>query len=153
MIRPFAKAAVLGATLATLLAAPHAWADASSPVGLWKTIDDDTGKPKSLIRITEVNGEMEGRIEKLIPVPGEDPAPKCDKCEGANKDQPVLGMLILTGMKKDGDEYSGGHILDPHNGKVYKSKLTVIDGGKKLKMRGYIGMPMLGRTQVWLRQE
>jgi uncharacterized protein (DUF2147 family) len=72
------------------------------------------------------------------------------------KDQPVLGMVILTGMKKDSneaDEYNGGKILDPNNGKVYSSKMTVIEGGKKLDVRGYIGIPMLGRTQTWLREE
>jgi uncharacterized protein (DUF2147 family) len=96
---------------------------------------------------------LRGKIEKLFRDAGEDPNPKCEKCEGNLKDQPVIGMTIITGMKKDGSEYNGGHILDPNNGKVYKSKLTVVDGGKKLDVRGYIGVPMLGRTQTWLRQE
>lgn len=130
----------------------HAWAD-GSPVGLWKNIDDATGKPKALIRITEADGELKGKIEKLFRPADEDQNPKCEKCEGALKDQPVVGMTILSGLKKDGDEYSGGQILDPANGKLYKSKLAVIDGGKKLNVRGYIGMPMLGRTQVWVREE
>jgi uncharacterized protein (DUF2147 family) len=137
----------------TMLAAGSLFAQEASPVGLWKNIDDESGKPKALIRITESNGELSGKIEKLFKNPGEDPNPKCIKCDGALKDQPVLGMTILTGMKRDGDEYNGGRILDPNNGKVYRSKLTVTEGGKKLNVRGYIGMPMLGRTQTWLREE
>lgn len=130
-----------------------AWAQDNSPVGVWKTIDDESGKPKSLIRITEVNGEIRGTIEKLFREPGEDPNPKCDKCEGPLKDQPIVGMTILTGMKKDGNEYNGGQIVDPKNGKSYKSKMTVVGGGKKLDVRGYIGIPALGRTQTWERVE
>jgi uncharacterized protein (DUF2147 family) len=138
---------------ASALVAASAMAQDGTPVGVWKTIDDETGKPKSLVRITESNGELRGKIEKLFREPGEDPNPKCEKCEGTLKDQPVIGMTIITGMKKDGSEYNGGQILDPNNGKVYKSKLTLVDGGKKLDVRGYIGVPMLGRTQTWIRQE
>ncbi|RXZ34064.1 DUF2147 domain-containing protein [Oxalobacteraceae bacterium CAVE-383] len=125
----------------------------ASPVGLWKTIDDESGKPKSLVRITENDGELSGRIEKLFRAPDQDQDPKCVKCEGALKDQPIIGMTILTGLKKDGDGYSGGRIVDPASGKTYKSKLTVAEDGRKLNLRGYIGVPMLGRTQIWLREE
>jgi uncharacterized protein (DUF2147 family) len=138
--------------IAAVLAVPAAWAQ-NSPVGLWKTIDDETGKPKSLVRITETNGELSGKIEKLFREPSEDQNPKCDKCSGAMKEQPVLGMTILTGLKKDGDSWSGGQVTDPKNGKTYKAKVTPIDGGKKLEMRGYVGMPMLGRTQTWVREQ
>ena len=136
-----------------MFAAASVMAQQASPVGLWKNIDDESGKPNALIRITESNGELKGRIEKLFKSPGEEQNPKCDKCDGALKDQPVLGMTILSGMKRDGDEYNGGNILDPNNGKVYRSKLSVIEGGKKLNVRGYIGIPMLGRSQTWLREE
>jgi len=138
---------------ASALVAASAMAQDGTPIGVWKTIDDESGKPKSLVRISESNGELRGKIEKLFREPGEDPNPKCEKCEGALKDQPVIGMTIITGMKKDGSEYNGGQILDPNNGKVYKSKMTVVEGGKKLDVRGYIGVPMLGRTQTWVRQE
>ena len=74
-------------------------------------------------------------------------------CTDARKDKPIVGMVIVSGLKKDGSEYNGGEILDPNNGKVYKSKLEVADGGKKLKVRGYIGVPLLGRSQTWERQE
>jgi uncharacterized protein (DUF2147 family) len=140
--------------IAAILAAPlAAWAQNDSPVGLWRTIDDETGKTKSLVRITETNGELSGKIEKLFREPSEDQNPKCDKCEGANKDQPILGMTILSGLKKDGDSYSGGHVIDPKKGKTYKAKVTLTDSGKKLEMRGYIGTPLLGRTQTWVREQ
>lgn len=126
---------------------------AETPVGLWKNIDDETGKPKALIRITESEGAFQGQIEKLYREPNEDQNPKCDKCEGARKDQPIVGMVILSGLKKEGEEFNGGEIVDPKNGKVYKAKMHLTDAGKKLNVRGYVGMPMLGRSQVWLRQE
>ncbi len=129
-----------------------AWAQ-SSPVGLWKTIDDESGKPRALVRITESNGEFRGKIEKLFRAPDQDPNPKCDKCEGANKDQPRIGMTIITGMRQEGTEYTGGQILDAESGKVYKSKMTLEENGKKLNVRGYVGMPMFGRSQTWLREE
>ncbi|NVM79293.1 uncharacterized protein (DUF2147 family) [Duganella sp. SG902] len=138
---------------AAALTMSPAFADNTSPAGLWKNIDDETGKPKALIRITENNGVLTGQIEKLFREANEDQNPKCDKCEGARKDQPIVGMTILSNLKKDGDEYAGGEILDPNNGKVYKSKLRLADGGKKLNVRGYIGVPMLGRSQTWVRQD
>jgi uncharacterized protein (DUF2147 family) len=138
---------------ALLLASGAAFAQAT-PVGLWKTIDDETGKEKSLVRISEANGTLSGRIEKLL-----DPAKadaKCDKCTDERKDQPVAGLAIIRNVKKSeggADEWSGGDILDPNNGKVYKLRLKPVDGGKRLEVRGYIGMPMLGRTQTWQRVE
>ena len=141
------------AVAAAVLTSLAAWAQESSPVGLWKNIDDKTGKPKALIRITEGNGELKGAIEKLFREAGEEQNPICKKCEGALKDQPIIGMTILSGMKHDGDEFNGGKILDPVNGKLYKSRMTLAEGGKKLNVRGYIGTPMLGRTQVWVREQ
>lgn len=141
------------ALVAAILAVPSAWAQNNSPVGLWKTVDDETGKVKSLVRITESNGELTGKIEKLFRDPSQDQNPKCDKCEGAMKDQPIIGMTILSGLKKDGDSWTGGHVTDPGKGKTYNAKVTVKDDGKKLDMRGYMGMPMLGRTQTWIREQ
>lgn len=137
----------------TLAAAAPAHAQDASPVGLWKSIDDVSGQPKSLVRISEANGELSGRIEKLFRPANLDQAPRCNLCEGARKDQPIIGMVFMTGLKKSGDDYSGGEILDPDSGKVYKSKISLADGGKKLNVRGYIGVPMFGRSQVWVRQE
>jgi uncharacterized protein (DUF2147 family) len=130
-----------------------ALAQEATPVGLWKNIDDITGKPKALIRITDTKGELRGQIEKLFLAPGADPNPRCDLCSGANKDQPVIGMVFMSGLRKAGNEYTGGEILDPDDGKVYRSKLTLVDGGKKLNVRGYIGMPLFGRSQIWVRQD
>lgn len=138
---------------AGLLLTFSAIAQTTSPVGLWKNIDDTTGKPKALIRITESGGELSGKIEKLFREPSEEVNPKCVKCEGDNKDKPIVGLTMLQGMKADGTEYSGGTILDPANGKVYKSKMSLLDDGKKLSVRGYIGVPLLGRSQTWIREE
>ena len=145
-MRPFLALALLAAAL-------PAFADSASPVGLWKNIDDKTGKPKAEIRISETNGVLQGRIEKLFRPADQDQNPICDKCDGADKGKPILGLSIINGMRKDGDEYNGGTILDPENGKVYKSKMKLEDGGRKLDVRGYIGVPMLGRSQTWVRQE
>lgn len=129
----------------------------SGPVGLWRAIDDNTGKAKALVRITESGGEYTGRIEKIFPGVTPDADPTCDRCEGARKDQRVLGMVILSGLRRDPnpntEEYNGGEILDPQNGSVYHALLTLVDGGKKLRVRGYIGVTLFGRTQVWERDE
>lgn len=124
-----------------------------SPVGLWRTIDDKTGKEKSLVRVVEVNGEFKASIEKLFREPHEEQNPNCDKCPGDRKNKPVLGMTIMTGLKKTGGEYEGGEILDPANGKIYRCKMWTAEGGKKLNVRGFVGVAVLGRTQVWLREE
>ncbi|MDC6169418.1 DUF2147 domain-containing protein [Paucibacter sp. XJ19-41] len=146
------KPVFLIALSAALTALPARAGDAS-PLGLWKNLDDVSGKPRALVRITESNGTLQGKIEKVFPAAGEDPNPKCDKCEGALKNAPVLGLVILSGLTKDGDEYAGGQILDPDNGKVYRSKLRLMQNGQQLSVRGYIGVPILGRSQTWLRQE
>ncbi len=144
---------VLGAGLiaAGALCATLAFAQGvNSPVGLWKSVDDETKAAKSLIRIVEKDGALTGRVEKILT---EKVDAKCDKCTDDRKDQPVQGMTIITGMKKDGDGWAGGEILDPNNGKVYRSQMKLVEGGKKLEVRGYIGVPLLGRTQTWLREE
>jgi uncharacterized protein (DUF2147 family) len=126
----------------------------NSPVGRWQTIDDVTGKAKSIVVIGEENGKLYGKIEKLInPENPQDPDPKCIHCTGELKGRPLIGLRILWDLKKNGEQWSGGKILDPHNGKEYKCTVTIEDGGKKLKVRGYIGFSMLGRTQYWFRQE
>lgn len=150
-VKNVVQAGVLASLLAMGMSA--AWADDSSPVGVWKTIDDATSKPKSLVRITETNGVLQGKIEKLFRGPEEDQNPKCEKCTGAGKDQPMIGMTILSGLKKDGAVWSGGEITDPASGKVYKSKAELLEAGKKLQVRGYVGMPVFGRSQTWLREE
>ena len=147
------RSGALALILAAALAASGALAESTSPIGLWKNIDDASGKPRALIRIAESNGTLQGKIEKVFPGPSEDRNPKCEKCEGALKNVPVIGLVILSGLKKDGAEYTGGKILDPDNGKVYSAKIQMTDAGKKLNVRGYVGVSMLGRSQIWLRQE
>jgi uncharacterized protein (DUF2147 family) len=137
--------------VAASLFSAHSRADTSSIIGAWKSIDDGNGKPRSIVRINENSGIYEGAIEKIFPEPNEDPNPKCDKCPGELKDKPILGMKIINQMKKHEEEYKHGTIMDPDNGKIYKCKLWLEEGGKKLKVRGYIGP--LFRTQTWLREE
>ena len=124
----------------------------ATPVGLWKSIDDETKKEKSLVRITDSSGVLTGKIEKLL-----DPAKQndvCDKCTDDRKDKPILGMTIIRNAKLAGDDatvWTGGDILDPNIGKVYRLRLKPLDGGKMLEVRGYIG-PFY-RNQTWIRVE
>ena len=143
----FCTAALLG-----LLMAGLARADDAAPIGLWRTFDDETGKPRALVRVTEANGELKGVVEKILPIPGRDDDPVCDKCEGEQKGKKVIGMTIMWGMKKSGEGYEGGQILKADEGKIYKSKLKVIDGGKKLEVRGFIGFSLIGKTRIWERE-
>jgi uncharacterized protein (DUF2147 family) len=138
--------------LATLLlaAAGAAFAQAT-PLGLWKTIDDETGKEKSYVRIVDSAGTLAGRIEKILDPARQDR--RCDKCTDGRKDQPVLGMTIVEGVTRDADgsHWEGGTILDPENGKTYRVRLTPKEDGRQLEVRGYIG-PFY-RNQTWLRVE
>ena len=146
------KTLILAATLGLVTSLALAQA---TPVGTWKTIDDATKKEKSLVRITESGGVLTGKIEKLLD-PDTKPDAVCDKCTDDRKDKPILGLTIISGVKKSAsadDLWDGGQILDPADGKIYKVRLSPIDGGKKLEVRGYIGLPLLGRTQTWIRVE
>ncbi len=125
---------------------------AQSPIGRWLTIDDITGKAKSVVAIWEENGKLYGRVQKLLNPDPHDPNPTCDDCEGELKGKPVIGLRILWDLQKDGDAWSGGTILDPSNGKTYKCLISIEDGGAKLKVRGFIGLSVLGRTQYWRRE-
>ena len=151
MIRhPHHLVAALGLGLFAALA--HAQ---TTPAGLWKTIDDETKKEKSLIRITEAGGVFSGKLEKLLDA--DTPADAvCEKCSDERKGKPLLGMTLVKGVRQsDGDKalWDGGEILDPNNGKTYKVRMTPAEGGKTLAVRGYIGAPLLGRTQTWYRVE
>jgi len=126
----------------------------NTPAGLWRTIDDDGKTEKSTVRIVITNGVLSGKVEHIT-----DPAKateKCVKCEDDRKDQPIVGMTIINDVKQDPEEpglRTGGLILDPAKGSTYKVRLKTTDGGKKLEVRGYIGSPMFGRSQTWLRAE
>jgi uncharacterized protein (DUF2147 family) len=117
-------------------------------VGKWRTIDDETGKPKSIVELYEQNGKLYGKIIKLFRAPNEDQDPVCDKCEDTRKNKKIIGMNIITEMSKDGTEYSGGEIIDPKKGKIYRCKLWVENG--KLMVRGYLGF--FYRTQAWTKE-
>jgi uncharacterized protein (DUF2147 family) len=124
-----------------------------TPVGTWHTIDDETKKPKGEVRITQnAAGGLSGVVEKsLMPMPDADPL--CNLCTDDRKGKPKIGMEIIRGGQKvEGkDVWDGGKILDPENGKNYSVRLTLIEGGKKMEIRGYLGTPLIGRTQVWNR--
>lgn len=122
--------------------------NAQSVVGKWKTIDDKTGKAKSVVEIYESNGKVYGKVVEIV-----DPAKrdkKCEKCEGTDKNKPVLGLVIIKGLSKDGAEYNGGKIVDPETGSVYKCFIK-LEGKDKLTVRGYMGIALIGRSQTWIR--
>jgi uncharacterized protein (DUF2147 family) len=137
--------------LLTLLALP-AFAQ-PTPVGLWTTVDDATGREKGLVRIVAENGVLTGRIEGNLD-PSVPPNRVCDICSDDRKGKKLLGLTFLRGVRASADEagvWDGGDILDPDNGKIYRVRLRPSSDGKTMEVRGYIGLPLLGRTQVWIR--
>ena len=123
-------------------------AQSQTVLGKWKTIDDETGQAKSIVEIYEKSGKIYGKIIDVL-----NPEKKkslCTKCSGENKNAPIMGLIIIKGLEKDGDEYNGGKILDPKSGKIYKCSLS-LESKDKLTVRGYIGISLLGRTQKWIR--
>ncbi len=126
------------------------WALANSPVGQWHTLDEKTGELKSVVIIFEQQGVMKGRVEKILRKDA-DPAAKCEKCSDDRKNQPVLGLEIIRGAKKASGKnvWEDGEILDPENGRTYALRLTPIENGAKLEVRGSFGP--IGRTQTWVR--
>ena len=146
-------------TLKTLLAvvclAPVLALAQMNTAGLWKTIDDETGQEKSLVRITDTSGTFSGTVEKSL-VNDPKTSKVCDLCTDDRKGQVIVGMEIIRGVTrnvKDDGLWDGGEILDPQKGKTYRVRLTPKEGGAKLEVRGYVGMPLLGRTQTWIRVE
>ncbi|CAM3506820.1 DUF2147 domain-containing protein [Parendozoicomonas haliclonae] len=146
---------VLPVLLALTALVSQAWASAApeyaSPAGLWITYDENTHEPISYVRITEDNGIYNGKVEKILV--GTDADKLCVACTGSNKNQPIEGMEIIWNMQPDGDNYDNGKILDPDNGKTYSANMKLMENGRKLKVRGYIGIPLVGRSQVWVRKE
>ena len=119
-----------------------------SVIGKWKTIDDASGEAKSIVEVFSKSGKIYAKVVDIL-----DPAAKnnlCKQCSGEDKNKPILGLTIIKGLSKDGSEYNSGEILDPKNGKLYKCALT-LESKDKLKVRGYIGFSLLGRTQYWHR--
>ncbi len=133
---------LFGLTSSLLLAQNH------SILGKWKTIDDETGKATSVIEIFEKHNKFYGRIVELLNSKAKNP--KCEKCEGEDKNKPVLGLIVIKGLTKDKGGYSNGKILDPKHGKVYKCSMS-LESKDQLKVRGFIGINLFGRTQFWER--
>ncbi len=138
----------------TLFAASGLASAQTSPIGVWKTIDDKTKSERAQVRIAEASGVFTGKIEKLLAADAKQDA-TCDKCADDRKDKPMIGLEIVRGVKKSESDntWDGGTILDAGEGKVYKVRMQLADGGKKLEVRGYVGAPLLGRTQTWVRVE
>ncbi|WP_111707854.1 DUF2147 domain-containing protein [Lutibacter citreus] len=122
--------------------------NAQSIFGEWKTIDDETGNPKSIVEVYEQDGKVYAKVKQLLEKGKEDKL--CENCKGKNKNKPIKGMTIINGLTKDGDEWNGAKILDPKTGKEYKCYITLVENNK-LKVRGYVGFALIGRTQYWLK--
>ncbi len=140
------------ALVATVALLPSlGWAQETSPVGQWKTIDDESGEAKSILAITEENGTLSATIEKILVKKADGGPPVCDKCKGDLQGAPMEGLRIVWDMRSDGDEWSGGRILDPESGKVYKATMKLNDDGSQLEVRGHVAI--FGRSQFWHRVE
>lgn len=137
----------LALAAAALALAAHA-ADHDSPIGYWKNVSDKTGKAEAIIQIFQEGGELRGKLVNVFDAK----EPNCSKCKGVLKDKPLVGLNFMWGLKQDGSEWNGGKIVDPNDGSEYNVKMELADGGQKLKVRGFIGFALFGRTQTWLRE-
>ncbi len=125
-------------------------AQSQSVIGKWKTIDDETGRPISIVEVFEKNHKIYGKVIEIL-----NPANRkrvCEKCSGEDSNKPILGLTVIKGLTKVGEEYTKGKILDPKNGKLYSCYIT-LENQDKLKVRGYIGISLFGRTQYWYRMK
>ncbi len=135
-------------TILALFISMAFYGQGNTVIGKWKTIDDETGKARSIVEIYERSGKIYGKVIDILDA--EKKKNVCTNCSGEDKNKPIVGLVIIKGLSKDGEEYNSGKILDPVTGKTYKCFLT-LDGSDKLKIRGYIGLSLFGRTQTWHR--
>jgi uncharacterized protein (DUF2147 family) len=138
----------------SVMAGGQAWSADPTPVGLWLAVDSDTKEPMGWFLIKEHNGTYDGIIAKMFLTRGEDPNGLCDQCKDDRHNHPWLGLEIIRGMKPEADNpntYSGGTILDPRDGEIYKAMLTVTPDGQTLIVRGYLGIKLIGRNEYWTR--
>jgi len=140
---------------ALILSAVSSFSFAEDITGMWQSIDDKTGAPKALVEIRkEANGTYAGKIVKITPRAGYTPKETCVDCPAPYTNKPILGLDVMTGLKQgEGLNYVNGRILDPNSGKVYSMKAKLSSNGKRLHLRGYVGVSALGRNQIWLRDE
>lgn len=131
-----------------LLAGISSVSFAQGIVGKWQTIDDETKKPKGVVEIVSSGGVFQGRVIELY----EGSLNQCGGCTGAQKNAPIIGMTVVSGLKETGEgQYEGGKVFDPKSGKTYSAKAKITNGGKSLELRGFVGVSLLGRTQTWKR--
>lgn len=126
------------------------FAQGESPLGYWQTYDLQH-TPRSIIKFSVVNHELQGQIIKILPTQGETANALCTQCQGIRKNQPKLGMVVIWGLKKQGNLWQDGHILNPDTGEIYQGQLTVSNDNRILHLRAYLGTPVLGRTVDWER--
>lgn len=145
------KKQIISALLCSVLSS---LAFAEDITGLWQTIDDKTGAPKGQVEIRkEANGTFVGKVTKITPRTGYTPKEICVDCPAPYTNKPILGMDVLTGLKQgQGSNYVNGRILDPNTGKIYSMKAKLSANGKRLHLRGYVGVSVLGRNQIWIRE-
>jgi uncharacterized protein (DUF2147 family) len=137
--------------IAASSASPLARVGNPTAEGLWERLDS-SGNPEAEFRITDCNGLYQGKIVKIFPRPGEDPSTlRCSECEGDQKNAPVIGLTFIKGMRREGLEYRDGTILDPRDGSVYDAQMELSPDGQTLSVRGYLGIPLLGESEVWHR--
>lgn len=149
----FLSLRMMGLAAALALATwPALAADLADPlVGGWQIINESTGKTDAVVRIAAVGDKFEGRLETIYTKPGENPEPRCERCEGARRNQPIRGIVFMSDFVKKGTDYIDGNILDPSTGGIYSARLRVSENAEKLTVHGYIGIPLFGRSQTWLR--
>ena len=157
MNKPPIQTALSTLSRSLIIAIAAAWASIASaqtsPEGLWRTIDDETGKARSMVRIQRSGAHLVGVVETILNSERRDAT--CELCEDDRQDQPIQGMEIIRAVNPvpDGGVWRDGNILDPNKGKIYKLNMKLTESGSKLEVRGFIGFSLLGRTQVWERVE
>jgi uncharacterized protein (DUF2147 family) len=134
-----------------LLAANVSPVWAQTVAGVWQQIDPATGKVGALVTFTESEGIFSGAISQLFPGPGDDQNPLCLKCRDGKRNKPILGLVFIEGMRRSGLAYEGGTILDPDSGMLYSANMQLSADGNELAVRGYVGIPLLGQSQIWRR--
>lgn len=142
----------LALAIVLLTAWQSAFAQSPSIEGRWRTIDDKTGAAKSIVVIRIVNDEAEGIVERVFAPPAPSEHPMCDGCPGDLNGKAIVGMRVMWGFRQDGSEWEGGRVFDPEGKKIYRGKVRVVDNGRRLELRGYVGVPLFGRTQTWVRE-